>query len=47
MYNVYYIDYTGKERCSSYYATSKKDAEKQWNEEKDVGEVIKSIKKAK
>ena len=47
MYNVYYTDPMGKEHCSSYYATSKKDAERQWNDEKDFGEVIRSVKKAK
>ena len=45
MFEVHYKDENGGKHVSTYYAESKKDAQKQFNSEKEPGDVVLFVKK--
>ena len=46
MFEVHYKDADGRKHVSTYYAESKKDAQRQFNAEKEPDDVVLFIKKA-
>ena len=45
LFEVHYKDENGRKHVSTYYAESKKDAQKQFNSEKENGDVVLFVKK--
>lgn len=45
MFEVHYKDESGRKHVSTYYANDKKDAQRQFNSEKEPGDVVLFVKK--
>jgi hypothetical protein len=45
MFEIKYLDENGKKRTTQYYAESKSEAQRLFNEDKEPGEKLLSVKK--